>query len=296
VVVFDFDKSLVDDNTDDWVPRVLAPDLLPFIREQYRAGRQWTELMHEVAGKLHEAGHRREHLLAALCTIPVHSDMLAAVREAAGCGVPVHIVSDANTVYISCLLEHLGIADLIASTVTNPAHFDKETGRLCILKHTDGASPHGCGRCPVNMCKAAILRNHLRVLEHDYRVLYVGDGGGDVCPCLALSADSVACARTGHPMLKELQVAKAAGLLAAKLVPWTDGSDVLRAVREFVADGSGAGAATGAGSVPSSGEPAMVSVLPVCGAAAGADRGLQSGKPGAGDGEPSGHCIGTDAP
>lgn len=188
--MFDFDKSLVDANTDEWVPKCLGPQYLEFLRRGWREGRQWTQLCDDVAGFLHSNGVRRADIEKALCSIPVQPAMLTAVREAASAGLPVHIVSDANEVYIRVLLDHLGIASMVQRVVTNPAHWDADE-RLHIRKYVDGVErlAHGCDRCPVNMCKRAILAAELSLLDHaGLEILYVGDGSGDVCPCLHMHA------------------------------------------------------------------------------------------------------------
>ncbi len=169
---------------------MLHAPLLDHLRKGYRAGRQWTELCDEVAGELHARGVGREAIEDALRAIPVHAGMLAAVREASAAAVPIYIVSDANTEYIRAILAHLGLDRLVARVVTNPAHWEAG-GRLRIRKYVDaaaGAPPHGCARCPVNMCKARILCDELRLLSDATEVLYVGDGSGDTCPCLAMHA------------------------------------------------------------------------------------------------------------
>lgn len=254
-VVFDFDKSLVDANTDEWVPKCLGPKYLEVLRQGWREKKQWTELCDHVAASLHADGLRRADIERALCTIPVQPAMLHALREAAAAGLPVHIVSDANEVYIQVLLEHLGIAGLVQRVVTNPAHWGANE-RLHIRKYVDGVDrpAHGCDRCPVNMCKRRILADELALLGHaGVEILYVGDGSGDVCPCLHMHAGCVVCARVDHPMLKELQPLKDSGALAAQLVPWGSGDDVLAAVRAFIArpstSASAAGGAAAAGEV-----------------------------------------------
>lgn len=62
---------------------------------------------------------------------------------------------------------------------------------------------------------------------------------------LAHCSGCVVCARADHPMLKELQPLKDSGALAAQLVPWASGDDVLAAVRAFIARPSAAGSAAG---------------------------------------------------
>ena len=125
---------------------------------------------------------------------------------------------------------------------TNPAAFD-EAGRLRIAPHHDaGAPPHGCARCPPNMCKGAILA---AAVPSGARVFYAGDGSGDVCPALALHGGSVACARRGDAMARALREAAEAGALRARLEEWRDGNDVLRLLRGFLDGGGEGGAAPG---------------------------------------------------
>jgi 2,3-diketo-5-methylthio-1-phosphopentane phosphatase len=284
VLIWDFDKSLVDANTDDWVPKVLAPDLLEYIRKEYRAGRQWTELMDDVAGQLFDRGFKREDLERALCSIPYHPDMFAALKEASSLGFPSYIVSDANSFYIDTIVRHHGLTPYVTQIITNPSYFE-DSGRLRIVKYSS-KSEHGCGRGCSNMCKGWILKHKLHVAvktqsvgvtgvtagkggESDVGtvsatatvtigagaapsapandssslplVLYVGDGGGDVCAALSLHDGCVACARTAHPMLEELLEVKDKGQVKAKIVSWKDGSDVLAAVRVFLAPAAPSG-------------------------------------------------------
>lgn len=58
---------------------------------------------------------------------------------------------------------------------------------------------HGCPRCPRNQCKADILREVVQGLPGPlHRIVYVGDGSNDVCPCLAGGKGLIALARR-HP-------------------------------------------------------------------------------------------------
>ena len=230
-VIFDFDNTLIDDNSDTFVPLRLAPALLPHIRAESRRGVPWTELMDDVAARLHAAGHGEAALAAAVRALPVHASMPAAVRAAAGAGARVAVVSDANTFYISTWLDHAGLAAELppAAVFTNPAAFDAD-GRLRIQPFVPrGGAPHGCARCPPNMCKGAILD---ALVPAGARVFYSGDGGGDVCPALRLRAGSVAAARAGCEMAKTL----AKHGTAARVVVWRDGDDVLRALNEWLAE------------------------------------------------------------
>ena len=235
IVIFDFDHSLIDENSDTFVPEKLGnAELMAFIDRSSRNGAQWTCLMDDVARQLHEAGRTRADFEAALRSVPVDAAMPAAARAAAAAGAQVHVVSDANTFYIETVLEHLRLR--VDSVVTNPAAFN-DSGRLRIRPHTD--RPHGCPRCPPNMCKGKIVREIVNAAaptpQHRPRVFYVGDGGGDVCPCLGLPSGSVAAARAGCALLRALRREEAEALRrpepptpgATRIIAWKDGVDVL---------------------------------------------------------------------
>ena len=57
--------------------------------------------------------------------------------------------------------------------------------------------------------------------------MYVGDGGGDACPCLRLSAGDVVLAREGWELDKRLKGEQP----AARVVTWATGQDLAEALR-----------------------------------------------------------------
>jgi hypothetical protein len=70
-IVFDFDMSFVDDNTDTFVPAIVAPELLTFLKEQYKAGEPWNDLMGVIGREMQARGVTRAQIEAALAQIPL---------------------------------------------------------------------------------------------------------------------------------------------------------------------------------------------------------------------------------
>ena len=113
-MAFDFDHSLIDEDSDSWVFQQLAPPLLAELRQQ--PGRvQFTDLVDALLGRLQDApGFALPQLAAALRAIPFHEDMrrmLRLVRKAndrardTGVRIELLILSDANHFYISEILK-----------------------------------------------------------------------------------------------------------------------------------------------------------------------------------------------
>jgi hypothetical protein len=67
VLVWDFDHSLINDNTDTWYSTALAPHLA----QHYDRSRQWTDLMDEQMGRLQGLGFRSQQIRACFHSIPM---------------------------------------------------------------------------------------------------------------------------------------------------------------------------------------------------------------------------------
>jgi 2,3-diketo-5-methylthio-1-phosphopentane phosphatase len=234
VVVFDYDLSLIDVNSDTFVPLRVARDgsISAFISEGHARGEPWTALMAAAAVRLHAQGVTRGEIEGALADMPAFPQALEAVRAIAAAGHELRILSDANTVFIERFLHAHGLHALFASITTNPATW-REDGLLMIRPFTPASAPHGCGRCPPNLCKGAqmdAMRLSARARDAEGSsgpVIYVGDGGGDLCPCLRLGRRDLVLAREGYPLASAL---RATADVAPQVVEWRDGESLQAAL------------------------------------------------------------------
>jgi pyridoxal phosphate phosphatase PHOSPHO2 len=244
LVIFDFDWSLINENSDTWVIHQLDPSgaIWQQLLERLKGGEGWTQLMDWSAGQLHDAGHSLNDLEQALRKVPALKNVLAAVELAREHGAELRILSDANELYIQWILEALGLGgDAFSVTVTNFASATDEGnggGRLSIAPHQPEGAPHGCPLCPSNLCKGGVLDAWLRdwACAAPPRCAYVGDGTGDFCPATRLSeADTVFARKAPHDGLLK-KCASAPGTVRAKLVEWGDaeeGAELLDGFRDF---------------------------------------------------------------
>lgn len=116
---------------------------------------------------------------------------------------------------------------------TNPAQFDA-SGRLTI----DGYHVQDwCKLSTVNMCKGHILDAHINdAAQHGVRydrVAYVGDGSNDLCPALRLRPVDIVFPRKGFRLIDKIASLNvdAGVVLAAKVVPWTNGLEILEELK-----------------------------------------------------------------
>ena len=202
--VFDFDYTLIDDNSDTFIMS-LCPQLN--LRRDLESKRKefgsWTKFMDHVLSLIHREGCTKDHVLQHMRRVRLYDQALKGVRAVHECeDVDSIILSDANTVFIDTILEECGVRDCFNDVISNPAHFD-EGERLCVWEYHS----HECDlcKCTPNLCKGRAVEEYRR--DHvDYdRVVYVGDGRNDYCPCSRLTEDDVVLCREGYALAKILK-------------------------------------------------------------------------------------------
>lgn len=229
VVVFDFDKTIIDCDSDNWVVDELGfTDLF----NQLLNTMPWNSMMDTLMKEMHEKGVKINEIVEVLKTTPIHPRIVPAIKAAHAAGCDLRIVSDANMFFIETILDHLGLRDYFSEINTNPGYVD-EQGRLRILPHHDFTkSPHGCTNpCPPNMCKGLVIKRLLS--EHgNKKFIYLGDGVGDYCPSLRLRESDYLMPRKDFPVWE--LISKNPNLISAKTYGWTDGADFERVLLSII--------------------------------------------------------------
>ncbi|XP_068648541.1 inorganic pyrophosphatase 1-like [Aristolochia californica] len=184
VLVFDFDKTIIECDSDKWVVDALgATDLF----NQLLPTMPWNSLMARMMKELHSQGKTLGDIAESLKSAPLHPQLITAIKSAYALGCELRIVSDANVFFVETILKHHGLFDYFSEINTNPSFID-EDGNLRIFPfHDFTLSSHGCNLCPPNMCKGQIMERILVSMETKKRFIYLGDGKGDYCPSLKLS-------------------------------------------------------------------------------------------------------------
>ncbi|XP_062364337.1 phosphoethanolamine/phosphocholine phosphatase [Cinclus cinclus] len=234
LLVFDFDETIVDENSDDSVVRGRA--LPEPLRESPRGG-SYNEHMQRVLTFLGEQGVRPADFRAVYENIPLSPGMaelfqfLSKHHEL----FELVLISDANVFGIEAKLRAAGVHSLFRKIFSNPASFDRR-GFLTLGPYHS----HKCPQCPANMCKRKILSEYLEERAREdaefRRVFYVGDGANDFCPSGILTASDVVFPRKGYPMHRLIQESheNQPGAFQAAVVPWESATEVARYLQELL--------------------------------------------------------------
>lgn len=231
VVVFDFDKTIIDCDSDDWVINEMGATL---IFEELQSTLPWNSLMDRMMGELHSLGKTVEEIGDCLKRITLHPQIITAIKSAYALGCELRIVSDANLLFIETVLKHHGLFDCFFEINTNPCSVD-ENGRLRIFPYHDStSSPHGCSLCPTNMCKGLIVERIRDSVctDRKKRIIYIGDGKGDFCPSSRLEEGDHVMPRKNFPLWD--LICRNSSLLKAEVHEWSEASELERVLLQLI--------------------------------------------------------------
>lgn len=237
LVAFDFDHTIVDDNSDTWVIRSTPDQRLPdWLKQSYQKGR-WTEYMGRVLTYIGDQSVQPDRMRAVMESIPYTEGMIELLTFISDNKKDIDciIVSDANTIFIEWILHASGVQSAVDDVFSNPASIDARGYMSVRCFHA-----HDCQQCPVNLCKRKVLsdfkESQAKAGVHYERICYVGDGGNDFCPINDLNEGDIAMPRKGYTLEKLLYKSRSEGLATprAKIMPWASGNEILQELRAFI--------------------------------------------------------------
>ncbi|KAF8413041.1 hypothetical protein HHK36_001015 [Tetracentron sinense] len=230
VVIFDFDQTIIDCECDDWVVEEMGATQL---FNQLLPTMPWNSLMDRIMAEFHSQGKTTEEIAECLKRIPLHPQIITAIKSAHAHGCDLRILSDANVFYIETIFKHHGLMEYFSEIHTNLSFVDEE-GKLKIFPHHDfTSSPHGCSLCPPNMCKSIVMKQmQSSASVEGRRFIYIGDGSGDFCPSLKLGERDQVMPRKNFP-LWEL-ICKNSMLIKASVHEWSDGEGLERVLLHLI--------------------------------------------------------------
>ncbi|XP_039121746.1 thiamine phosphate phosphatase-like protein [Dioscorea cayenensis subsp. rotundata] len=230
VVVFDFDKTLINCDSDDWVIREFG---LAELFKQLMFTMPWNSLIDRMMNELHSQGKTVEAIADCLKRAPLDPHVVNAIKFAFDLGCDMRVISDANIFFIETILKHHGIIGCFSEINSNPFLVD-ENGRLRILPYHDfTTSPHGCSLCPPNMCKGKVIeRIRASVSGKRKQFIYIGDGMGDYCPSLKLTEGDHVMPRKNYPLWKRIN--DNAQLIKAAIHEWSNGEELEKTLLHLV--------------------------------------------------------------
>ncbi|KAF3324469.1 inorganic pyrophosphatase 2-like protein [Carex littledalei] len=230
MVIFDFDRTIIESDSDNWVVTQLgASSLFDLLRPSL----PWNSLMDRVMTELHLKGKSIDNIANSLKEMFLDPHIVSAIKSAYSLGCDLRVVSDANLFFIETILKHHGIFECFTEIYTNPSFVDEE-GKLRIMSFHNSISPHGCALCPPNMCKGKIIEKIISPVNAEGRknIIYLGDGKGDYCPSLKLCKEDYVMPRDKYPL--SVLISDNTDLVKATVHRWSNGEEIERILSELI--------------------------------------------------------------
>lgn len=236
LIVFDFDHTIIDENSDLHVRKLFPNEKLLVDAENDSSQFQcWTDRMQMIFRHLNRAKIQPEdyrlNMKQMKLTEGFHQliDYLHSLSN-----TELIIISDSNLIFIETILENYRLEKNFREIFTNPSFFQSDTGCLIIEQY----GQQTCSTCPSNMCKREIVQRYLQSKYNDDerpRVIFIGDGHNDVCAAKNLIKNDLICARQGFRMAKELKQYRDVEkkTIDAEFFEWKTGKDIEEFLREI---------------------------------------------------------------
>lgn len=281
MLVCDFDKTLMDCDTGEALCDHLAPELTSLLTqvESHSSGvpqqqqqlPTYVPVTNTVLSEMQRRGISQDQIFAALRSMAAEafpSTIIDMIKSSHQRKMEVHILSDANSLFIGSILAAAKVNHLVKSVITNPARFEavqvavsqeqdqsnntnqwffgsntasianthiaskqqQQQHRLVVAPCHDHASMghHGCPLCPSNLCKGKELEALRNAQQTHRRVVYCGDGANDFCAVLRLGKGDVALARGGFPLEKLINQHR--NCVNADVVVWNTHDELARLI------------------------------------------------------------------
>nr|XP_033773318.1 phosphoethanolamine/phosphocholine phosphatase isoform X2 [Geotrypetes seraphini]XP_033773319.1 phosphoethanolamine/phosphocholine phosphatase isoform X2 [Geotrypetes seraphini]XP_033773320.1 phosphoethanolamine/phosphocholine phosphatase isoform X2 [Geotrypetes seraphini] len=237
LLIFDFDETIVNENSDESVIHAAPSGELPeWLRRTLQEG-FYNQYMQRVFEYLGDSGVHMHDLKAVYEALTFSPYMQQLLHFLSLNPEPFEIIlmSDANTFGIESTLRATGFFSLFHRVFSNPSGPDKR-GYLTLAPYHS----HSCPHCPANMCKHKILSEYLLERAQQgisfQKLLYVGDGANDFCPSTLLSPMDVAFPRKTYPMHQKIQEMEKnqPGAFKAQVVPWESAEVILQYLQSLL--------------------------------------------------------------
>mmetsp|Transcript_18408 Transcript_18408/g.31154 ORF Transcript_18408/g.31154 Transcript_18408/m.31154 type:complete len:305 (-) Transcript_18408:980-1894(-) len=214
IFVWDFDWTIINCNSDEYVPAGFLGDEEVVKRITAEMKEHGPTKWHECVANLINAcmlekASSNDDILEKAAEMPYLVDVKQALTDVANnkhCRQA--IISDGNDKFIDAYLRKNEMKDYFSAVETNVGSWENNNAETSfkIRYQSSKYGGHECKlRCPPNLCKTQVLKDILNRMKKGNgkdakrpRIVYVGDGHNDACPALqVLNENDVLLAREG---------------------------------------------------------------------------------------------------
>ncbi|XP_056633294.1 pyridoxal phosphate phosphatase PHOSPHO2-like [Diorhabda sublineata] len=235
LAVFDFDHTIVQDNSDVVAINLIDPKKIPPELKKLHKSDGWTLFMQEIFQLLHKYDIKEDKIKSVIVSLEEVEGMGKLIRKLKELNFDVIIISDSNTYFINAWLEANNLSQYVYKVFSNPAYFNEAGVLIISMYHLQTT----CNLSTKNLCKGQIMEDFIKAQKDKgisyEKIIYCGDGMNDYCPILKLNKTDLACVRKGYKCVELVKKSKDGfdvdetgncRIVNANLCVWSNGNDI----------------------------------------------------------------------
>jgi pyridoxal phosphate phosphatase PHOSPHO2 len=235
LVVFDFDHTIIEENSDVVILKLLSEMGLNDLASKREQSLNWAHFMQEVYKKMTEENIKIDQIKEIVENLEFNSGIpdLFDFIKSNKIYFDTLIISGSNTLFIDWKLQKHNLTDLFPVYFSNIA----EPCEHQIIK-IDPYHKHDCLSCDQSQCKRIIMREHLELQKEKniyYKNLFfVGDGLNDFCPATIFKETDLLFPRYEFPLYKKLYLKGFKEKLKCGVHSWKDGFKIIEIIKNLI--------------------------------------------------------------
>lgn len=235
LVVFDFDHTILTDNSDIVILKLLSDSGFNELTTKRQTSINWAHFMQEVYKKMNDENIKIERIKEIVEDIEFNPGFIELFEflKSNQKLFETLIISGANTLFLKWILQKHNLTDLFPIYYSNIA----EPCQNHIIK-IEPYHTHDCLSCDQSQCKRIILKEYLETkkIENTYysNLIFIGDGLNDYCPATFFMEGDILFPRYEFPLYKKLDLEGYKDKLRCGIHYWKDGHKIIEVISKLI--------------------------------------------------------------
>ena len=233
--VFDFDHTILKENSDIIILKLLSDLALNKLKEKQHESENWAYHMQNVYKSMKEENIQLKHIEDVVSNMefnPGFTELFDFMKNNQKYFETL-IISGANTLFLKWVLGKNNLTELFPVSYSNIAVPNDDD-----LINIRPYHSHNCDSCDKSQCKRIILKEFLQ-MKKEINVLYtnlifVGDGLNDYCPATFFKEEDILFPRVDFPLHKKLYKNGFLEKLKCQVHVWKDGYKIIEVVKKLI--------------------------------------------------------------
>ena len=228
LIVFDMDQTILDLDTEFTCVEKYAPDLVKEMNGDLYVKDHWIEFNNYLYKRMKNNNVTWEQIsqyFKDMKLSPNFEELFNYIKNNSS-KYDCILVTGNNDVVVNIVLESHNIKNCFKKILCNKSQLDEEN---YVKIESVNEKYEKCKDCSPFLCKSMILEDYLKENKIDEyeKILYIGDGGNDLCLSKKLSEKDYVFPRKNYKLYKLIFEKNKKEEIKAKIFPWENGLEII---------------------------------------------------------------------